>query len=76
MRDGTVEIKAIAREAGSRTKIAVMSTDPNVDPVGACVGLNGARVNSIVNELRGEKIDIICWDGRAERKAGGKAYWL
>ena len=62
VRDGTVEIKAIAREAGSRTKIAVMSTDPNVDPVGACVGLNGARVNSIVNELRGEKIDIICWD--------------
>lgn len=62
VRDGTVEIKAIAREAGSRTKIAVMSTEPNVDPVGACVGLNGARVNSIVNELRGEKIDIICWD--------------
>ena len=62
VRDGTVEIKAIAREAGSRTKIAVMSNDPNVDPVGACVGLNGARVNSIVNELRGEKIDIINWD--------------
>ena len=61
-RDGTVEIKAIAREAGSRTKIAVKSNDPNVDPVGACVGLNGARVNSIVNELRGEKIDIINWD--------------
>ena len=63
VRDGTVEIKAIAREAGSRTKIAVKSNDPNVDPVGACVGLNGARVNSIVNELRGEKIDIINWDG-------------
>ena len=62
VRDGTVEIKAIAREAGSRTKIAVKSNDPNVDPVGACVGLNGARVNSIVNELRGEKIDIINWD--------------
>lgn len=62
VRDGTVEIKAIAREAGSRTKIAVMSHDPNVDPVGSCVGLNGARVNSIVNELRGEKIDIINWD--------------
>ena len=60
--DGTVEIRSIAREAGSRTKIAVMSNDPNVDPVGACVGLNGARVNSIVNELRGEKIDIINWD--------------
>ena len=62
VRDGTVEIRAIAREAGSRTKIAVSSTDPNVDPVGACVGLNGARVNAIVNELRGEKIDIIDWD--------------
>ena len=62
VRDGTVEIRAIAREAGSRTKIAVSTTDPNVDPVGACVGLNGARVNAIVNELRGEKIDIINWD--------------
>ena len=62
VKDGTVEIKAIAREAGSRTKIAVCSNDPNVDPVGACVGLNGARVNAIVNELRGEKIDIINWD--------------
>ena len=62
VKDGTVEIKAIAREAGSRTKIAVCSNDPNVDPVGACVGMNGARVNSIVNELRGEKIDIIIWD--------------
>lgn len=62
VRDGTVEIKAIAREAGARSKIAVMSNDPNVDPVGACVGLNGSRVNSIVNELRGEKIDIINWD--------------
>ena len=62
VKDGTVEIKAIAREAGSRTKIAVKSNDQNVDPVGAGVGLNGARVNSIVNELRGEKIDIINWD--------------
>ena len=62
VKDGTIEIKAIAREAGSRTKIAVWSNDPNVDPVGACVGMNGARVNSIVNELRGEKIDIIIWD--------------
>ena len=62
VRDGTVEIRAIAREAGSRTKIAVSSTDPNVDPVGACVGLNGARVGAIVSELRGEKIDIINWD--------------
>ena len=57
VRDGIVEIKAISREAGSRTKIAVWSNDPDVDPVGACVGLNGARVNAIVNELRGEKID-------------------
>ena len=62
VKDGTVEIKAIAREAGSRTKIAVWSNDTNVDPVGACVGMNGARVGSIVNELRGEKIDIITWD--------------
>ncbi len=60
--DGTVEIKSIAREAGSRTKMAVYSSNPNVDPVGACVGMNGARVNSIVEELRGEKIDIINWD--------------
>ena len=62
VRDGTVEIKGIAREAGSRTKIAVWSNDPDVDPVGACVGMNGARVNSIVSELRGEKIDIINWN--------------
>ncbi len=62
VKDGIVEIKSIAREAGSRTKIAVWSNDPNVDPVGACVGLNGARVNAIVEELRGEKIDIINWD--------------
>ena len=61
VRDGTVEIKCIAREAGSRTKIAVWSNDPDVDPVGACVGMNGARVNAIVSELRGEKIDIINW---------------
>ena len=60
--DGTVEIKAIAREAGSRTKIAVWSNNPDVDPVGACVGMNGARVNAIVDELHGEKIDIINWD--------------
>ena len=61
VKDGTVEIKSIAREAGSRTKIAVWSNDSDVDPVGACVGMNGARVNSIVEELRGEKIDIINW---------------
>ena len=62
VRDGIVEIKSIAREAGSRSKIAVRYNDPDVDPVGACVGMNGARVNSIVNELRGEKIDIINWN--------------
>ena len=60
--DGTVEIKGIAREAGSRTKIAVYSHDPDVDPVGACVGNRGARVQAIVDELNGEKIDIIVWD--------------
>lgn len=60
--DGTVEIKNISREAGSRSKIAVWSNDANVDPVGACVGLNGSRVNAIVNDLRGEKIDIINWN--------------
>ena len=59
---GTVEIKSIAREAGSRTKLAVWSNNPNVDAVGACVGMNGARVNAIVEELRGEKIDIVNWD--------------
>ena len=62
VKDGIVEIKSIAREAGSRTKIAVYSNDPDVDPVGACVGMNGARVNAIVSELRGEKIDIINWN--------------
>lgn len=60
--DGTVEIKGIAREAGSRTKIAVYSHDPDVDPVGACVGNRGSRVQAIVDELNGEKIDIIVWD--------------
>ena len=60
--DGTVEIRSIAREAGSRTKMAVWSNDANVDPIGACVGPRGQRVNNIVEELRGEKIDIINWD--------------
>ncbi len=60
--DGTVEIKNISREAGSRTKMAVYSKNPDVDPVGACVGQNGSRVNVIVNELEGEKIDIIEWN--------------
>ena len=62
IKDGTVEIMSIAREAGSRTKIAVRSNNPNVDAVGACVGVNGTRVNSIVDELCGEKIDIVNWD--------------
>lgn len=62
VKDGTVEIKSISREAGSRTKMAVYTSNPDVDPVGACVGLNGARVNAIVNELRGEKIDITNWN--------------
>lgn len=62
IKDGTVEIKSIAREAGSRTKIAVWSNNPDVDAVGACVGMNGARVNAIVEELRGEKIDVVNWD--------------
>jgi N utilization substance protein A len=59
--DGVVEIRSIAREAGSRTKMAVWSEDPNVDPIGACIGPRGQRVNAIVDELRGEKIDIIRW---------------
>lgn len=62
IKSGVVEIMAISREAGSRTKMAVRSNDPNVDAVGACVGLNGSRVNAVVQELRGEKIDIIRWD--------------
>ncbi len=57
--DGIVEVRSIAREAGSRTKMAVSSEDPNVDPIGACVGNRGARVNAIVNELHGEKVDIV-----------------
>lgn len=62
IKDGTVEIMSIAREAGSRTKMAVRSNDPAVDPVGACVGQNGARVNAVVDELKNEKIDIVEWD--------------
>jgi N utilization substance protein A len=57
--DGVVELKAVAREPGHRTKIAVWSNDANVDPVGACVGARGARVRMVVNELRGEKVDIV-----------------
>ena len=59
--DGTVEIRSVAREAGSRTKLAVWASEPNVDPIGACVGPRGQRVNTIVEELKGEKIDIIRW---------------
>jgi N utilization substance protein A len=59
--DGTVEVKSIAREAGSRTKLAVWSADENVDPIGACVGPRGQRVNNIVEELKGEKVDIVKW---------------
>ena len=59
--DGVIEIKSVAREPGSRAKIAVYSTDPGIDPVGSCVGIRGARVQAVVNELQGEKIDIISW---------------
>lgn len=62
----TIEIKALVREAGHRTKIAVDSKDPNVDSVGACVGIRGSRIKSIVDELNGEKIDIIRWSGTPE----------
>ena len=62
IKDGTVEIMAIAREAGSRTKMAVRANVPHVDPVGACVGINGARVKNIVNELGNEQIDLVEWD--------------
>ena len=65
IKDGIVEIKAISREAGSRTKMAVWSNDSNVDAVGACVGMNSSRVNAVVAELNGEKIDIISWDENA-----------
>lgn len=67
IRDGIVEIRAIAREAGNRTKIAVWSNDEHVDPVGACVGMNGARVNAVVSEINNEKIDIISWDENPAR---------
>ncbi|MBR4769237.1 MAG: transcription termination factor NusA, partial [Lachnospiraceae bacterium] len=62
IKDGIVEIKAISREAGSRTKMAVYSNDPAVDPIGACIGVNGSRITPIVNELNGEKIDIVEWN--------------
>ncbi|WZU00021.1 hypothetical protein MGH68_10255 [Erysipelothrix sp. D19-032] len=59
--DGQVEIKAIAREAGERTKVAVYSHDPDIDPIGACIGPRGQRVQAIIEELKGEKIDIFEW---------------
>ena len=62
IQSGVVEIKNVSREAGSRSKIAVYSSNPDVDPVGACVGVNGIRVNTVVEELRGEKIDIVEWN--------------
>ena len=67
IQDGIVEIRAIAREAGSRTKMAVFSNDPEVDPVGACVGTRGSRVQTVVDELSGEKIDIITWNDDPQR---------
>lgn len=67
IKDGIVVIKNIAREPGSRTKMAVATKNPDVDPVGACVGVNGQRVNTIVDELNGEKIDIICWSREAAK---------
>lgn len=65
--DGVVEIKSIAREAGNRTKLAVASNDPNVDPIGACVGPRGARVGAVVDELSGEKMDIVTWSADPEK---------
>ena len=65
--DGTVEIKAVSREAGSRTKLAVMSHNPDVDAVGACIGTRGSRVSEIVDELGGEKIDIVEYSDEPEK---------
>ena len=59
--DGIIEVKSVAREAGSRAKISVFSKDTSIDPVGACVGMRGSRVQAVVNELQGEKIEIIPW---------------
>ncbi|HEX5437557.1 MAG TPA: transcription termination factor NusA [Gemmatimonadaceae bacterium] len=69
IQQGIVEIRAVAREVGSRTKIAVFSRDDSIDPVGACVGLKGSRVQSVVNELSGERIDIVPWSADPERFA-------
>lgn len=64
---GTVVIKAVAREAGSRSKVAVMSTDPHIDPIGSCVGQRGVRVSTVMSELGGEKIDLVVWSENAEK---------
>ena len=64
--DGIVMVKGVAREAGSRTKIAVISRDPDVDPVGACIGSHGSRISAIVDELRGEKVDIVKYSEQPE----------
>ena len=64
--DGTVVVKGVSREAGSRTKIAVWSKDPDVDPVGACIGNHGSRINAVVDELRGEKVDIVRYSEKPE----------
>ena len=61
--DGVIEVRAVARDPGSRAKIGVISNDPGIDPVGACVGMRGSRVQAVVNELQGEKVDIIPWSG-------------
>ncbi len=63
--DGVIEIRAVARDPGSRAKIAVISKDSSIDPVGACVGMRGVRVQAVVQELQGERIDIIPWNGEA-----------
>src|SRR5690625_317977 len=60
--DGTVELKAISREAGQRSKVAVTSTNPNVDPIGACIGHRGSRIQAVTAELQRERVDIIMWD--------------
>jgi transcription termination factor NusA len=73
--DGIVEVKAVARDPGSRAKIAVISRDSSVDPVGACVGMRGSRVQAVVNELQGEKIDIIPWTADPAIPASG-GFWL
>jgi hypothetical protein len=77
--DGIIEIKAVARDPGSRAKIAVISNDSSIDPVGACVGMRGSRVQAVVGELQGEKIDIIPWspkirDLRRQRPGAGRGH--